>query len=201
MGVGAVDDGPLGAAAAGACGLAEHVVGELVGPQVILLPQRLEVAGEPLVEPQVRPVAAGQEVAPPLVGELVGDQAVGVVVDKGAGVVQDAVAQRGRRGVLHPAPEALAADLGVAVPGVLNADRVTEEIEHPRGVAERAGDPFLKTRVDPVLHRLAPPGLLFDMELAHDQRDQVGDMRLVLEPVVGDGARRLILRPGNQPAV
>ena len=42
-----------------------------------------EVGGEPLVEPDVRPVLAGQEVAEPLVGQLVRDQAVGVCLEAG----------------------------------------------------------------------------------------------------------------------
>ena len=42
--------------------------------------ERVEVRGEPLVEPEVGPVVAGQEVAEPLVRQLVRHQAVGVAL-------------------------------------------------------------------------------------------------------------------------
>ena len=47
-------------------GLAEHVVGVLVGSQIVLGPDRLGVTGEAFIEPDVCPVAAGEQVAPPL---------------------------------------------------------------------------------------------------------------------------------------
>ena len=51
---------------------------------VILLGEKCgEIGGEPFVEPDVRPVLAGQVVAEPLVGQLVRDQAVGVALESG----------------------------------------------------------------------------------------------------------------------
>jgi hypothetical protein len=64
--------------------LLEEGVAELVDAQVVLLEEQVEVGGEALVQPGVGPVATGQEVAVPLVGQLVGDQRVGREVQVGA---------------------------------------------------------------------------------------------------------------------
>src|ERR1700691_6455651 len=63
---------------------------ELVGPEILLAPQRLEVSREALVEPRVRPIAAGQQVAPPLMRELVRDQRIALGVEMRRRVVQRA---------------------------------------------------------------------------------------------------------------
>src|SRR4029077_6125384 len=44
---------------------------EFVGHKIFLAPERLEVSCEALVQPRVRPVAASEQVAPPLMRELV----------------------------------------------------------------------------------------------------------------------------------
>jgi len=49
-----------------------------------LAPDVLEVGREALVEPALGPLAAGHEVAPPLVRQLVRDEAVDVVVERRA---------------------------------------------------------------------------------------------------------------------
>src|ERR1039458_7356161 len=49
---------------------------ELVGAEILFAPQRLEVSRKALVEPRVRPIAAGQQIAPPLMSELVRDQRI-----------------------------------------------------------------------------------------------------------------------------
>jgi hypothetical protein len=63
----------------------------------------LEEGREALVEPRVRPVAAGHEVAEPLVRELVGDEVVGGGVEGGARVDEAALGERAGGGVLHAA--------------------------------------------------------------------------------------------------
>ena len=52
--------------------------------------ERVKVGGKALVEPDVRPILAGQEIAEPLMRELVRDQAVGVALERGDLVVQGA---------------------------------------------------------------------------------------------------------------
>jgi hypothetical protein len=86
-----------------------------VATLVVLAPQILGVGREALVEPALAPVATGDQIAEPLVGQLVGDQRVDVVVDRGPGVEQDGVGQGRRAGVLHAAEDEVGGeDLGVA---------------------------------------------------------------------------------------
>src|ERR1039458_4136216 len=61
---------------------------ELVGAEILFAPERLEVSREALVEPRVRPIAAGQQVAPPLMSELVRDQRIALEVEMRARVVK-----------------------------------------------------------------------------------------------------------------
>ncbi len=185
VGVAVVHHGAALAAVVGrAARLLVHVVLELVGAVLLLVPERLEVGGEPLVEPDVRPVAAREEVAPPLMGELVRDEAVRVVVEVCALVVERPLVQRGGGDVLHAAPaELLDRALRVLVPGVLDADLLREELEHGLGVAEDALDLVLVLLGDVEEDRLPVPLVLADVELPHDERDQVGDVVLVLRPV------------------
>jgi hypothetical protein len=88
-----------------------------IAAQAVFALDVLEVGGETLVQPGVRPVAAGDEVAEPLVGELVGDQVVSGNVERGAGVDQRVLVQGGGGGVLHTAEHEVADhDLRVARP-------------------------------------------------------------------------------------
>jgi hypothetical protein len=71
----------------------------------VLAPEVLGVGGEALVEPDLRPVLAGDQITPPLVGQFVGDDVVIVEVDLRPLVEQAAVGHGRRRGVLHRAEE------------------------------------------------------------------------------------------------
>ena len=51
----------------------EDIVEVLVGTEIGLAPDGLHKCRKPLVEPCVRPIAAGQEVAEPLMREFVRD--------------------------------------------------------------------------------------------------------------------------------
>ncbi len=57
-----------------------HFEPEFIVAAVVLGEERAEVGGKPLVQPDVRPILTGQEIAEPLVGELVRDQAVFVAL-------------------------------------------------------------------------------------------------------------------------
>src|SRR5260370_32857342 len=76
---------------------------ELVGAEILLAPQRLEVSREALVQPCVRPIAAGQQVAPPLMSEFVRDQWIAFEIEMRTRVVQRIRGLSGRGGVFHPA--------------------------------------------------------------------------------------------------
>src|SRR5208282_2374974 len=112
---------------------------ELVGPKIFFAPERLEVGSEALVEPCVRPIAARQQIAPPLMSKLVRDQRIALEVEMRARVVQRAVGLRRRRSVFHPAEDKIAdRDLRVLGVGIGHADRALEKLDHLRRVAKRA---------------------------------------------------------------
>ena len=98
-----------------AVGVDEQLEVGLVAPLGVLAPDVLEVGGEAFVEPGLGPLAAGQQIAPPLVRQLVRDQRLDVVIERGALVEQREVGQRRRGGVLHAAEDELGhGDLAVA---------------------------------------------------------------------------------------
>ena len=99
--------------------IALEAVVVLVAPEVLLAPDVLEERREPLVEPALVPGAARDEVAEPLVRELVGDEIVGRDVERGALVEQDVLVHRRGGRVLHPAEDEVGDDdLRVLVPRV-----------------------------------------------------------------------------------
>src|SRR5260370_38702184 len=55
---------------------------ELVGPKILFAPERIEVRREALVQPGVPPVAASQQVAPPLMREVVRDPRIALEAKK-----------------------------------------------------------------------------------------------------------------------
>ena len=192
-----VDAARAGRAVAGVV-LAEvilHVLPALVvvgGAAVLVLePEVGEEGGEALVQPDVRPGARGQQVAPPLVGQLVGHQAFAAPVGGGVFGVQRIGEERGGADVLHPAPEELFhRGLGVLLVGIRDADVIVEEANHRRGELERPPHHlFRRARRDVVVHRQAVEGVLVVVELAHDQRNQIGAVRDVFPPVESCGRR------------
>src|SRR5712671_3475003 len=76
---------------------------ELVGAEILLAPERLEVSCEALVQPCVRPVAAGQQVAPPLMREFVRDQRIAFEIQMRTRVVQRIRGLRCGGSIFHPA--------------------------------------------------------------------------------------------------
>ena len=170
----------------GPCGDAvfQHVPVSFVTAQSVLCPQRFAVRGKAFVEPQVRPVFARDEIAPPLMSQFVSDQPVGSAVDDGAFVVQSSVVKRRRAGVLHPAErELLDDDLRVLVPRVLDTESLAEEIEHRFCATERSLNVGLSVPGDVIRDGFSSPFFGRDAELSGDQRDQVGHVLLFLFPV------------------
>ncbi len=117
-------------------------------------PDRFEIGREAFVEPGLRPIAAGDEIAEPLVRELVRDERFAREIEVRALVVQRAVGLRRRARVLHPAEDEIGdRDLRVARVRVRHADRRLERVDHlaaccrtsvrrrPRAPARRSSTP------------------------------------------------------------
>src|SRR5262249_34717540 len=79
--------------------LLAHLGAELVLALFVLLPDIGKVGGEALLEPGVSPVAHGDEVAVPLVNQLVGNNWLGGVVETGTLVAEQTVGVGGGAGV------------------------------------------------------------------------------------------------------
>ncbi len=79
-----------------------HLGAKLFDAAVVLGEETPQVRGEAFVQPDVRPVAAGEEVAEPLVSGLVGDETRLRRVAASSFVDEAGVGQRRRRDVLHP---------------------------------------------------------------------------------------------------
>ena len=77
----------------------------IVRAELMLLPQRGHERGEAFVQPQVRPVLAGDQIAEPLVRQLVRKQPVGLLqaLARQHRILQVARGQRGSADVFHPA--------------------------------------------------------------------------------------------------
>lgn len=147
----------------------------------VLEPQRGEVGSEALVEPHVRPLAAGQEVAPPLVRELVGDQRVAIFDGGEVGGIDRAIGERGRRDVLHAAErELLHGRLRVLGPRELDADVARVEVEHRGRTTEHLLGVLGLTARHEVLDRLATPLVRDAIEATDDHAEQVADVVLLL---------------------
>jgi hypothetical protein len=75
-----------------------------VAALVVRAPDVLGVGGERLVEPQLRPPARRDEIAEPLVGQLVGEQALYIELVAVVAGHQGEVGEAGEGGVLHAPP-------------------------------------------------------------------------------------------------
>jgi len=107
-----------------------------------------------------------------------------------------------QRCVLHAAgDEVLHDDLIVLVPGVRDADFLLVEGEHVGGALEAVGrlSELRRRRVETQRDVSVPRFEL--LEIPGDQRDQVVDVGLLLEPVNGLEARLRVDSLGYQPAV
>ena len=159
----------------------------------------------------MRPLAAGQEVAEPLVGEFVCRDRVAelreiLVCPR---VVEQHVGHRRRRGVLHPAENEVRDGHRVVFrPRVGRADPLGEEAHHrwrtAEGAPQRRPAPRGAVVGDRDL-RAAGAGtrgaLLDGDQLTCDERHQVGGVRALLAPVVDGAATAPILSAGGEAAV
>ena len=159
--------------------IAEQIDVGLVATARVGAPDVLEIGGEALVEPGLGPFAAGHEVAPPLVGQLVRDQVVDVLVQGGALVEQCLDGERGGRGVLHAAEDEIRdEDLAVTPERIRHTDDLREEVDE-RGRGRKAPLQIgLAAFGTVVVHvDLGFLGAILDFdELAADQGDQIRRM-------------------------
>ncbi len=151
----------------------------LVAPLGVLAPDVLEVGGEPFVQPGLGPFPAGEQIAPPLVRQLVRDEAVDVVIERGPLVEERQIGQRGGAGVLHPAEDELGhGDLAVARVRVGQADLLGEVVDHGAGAGEAAARVGLASRraegIDVDAGLLGAVAKL--CERADDEREQIGGL-------------------------
>ena len=189
------DDGALIAPGLGqvTVGVDQQLEVRLVASLGVLAPDVLEVRREALVQPRLGPLAARQQVAPPLVRQLVRHQPLDVVIDRGALVEQDQLGQRRRGGVLHAAEDELGdGDLAVARVGVGDADALREEVDHLGRAPEAAARVGLASRRNEVEDvdagaRCAVGDL---HERAGHQRHQVGGLGELERVVPAHAARR-----------
>ena len=110
--------------------LAENAFGALIHAvahrvRSVLMPfvQRVVIRREAFVQPQVRPILAGDQIAKPLVGYFVRNQALAAAQRLGFNRMERAVVQYRQRCVFHSAPtEIIHADLIILCPRVRHAD-------------------------------------------------------------------------------
>ena len=179
----------------------------LIPSVVRFAPDGLHEGGEALVEPDVAPVLAGDQIAEPLVPELVRDQGVlaGGVFGSQLGMNERSAAVGGGAGVFHAArDEIIHHDLRVFFPGIIDAQLLAEEIHHRGRAAIVDGE-----AVSSALRRIvgdgdAAPGVLQFVEFAGHNGDEIrgtGDGFLPipgLQPFAGVGdANELAVRNGD----
>ena len=161
-----------------------HLVAEGVVAVAVLLVEVRVVRGESLVEPHVAPLAAGEHVAVPLVGELVGDEVLLGARQFLALVVQGAQVHHRGGGVLHAAvDEVLHDDLRVLGVRVVDANLLREVLHHVAGEAVAAQNGgVVRVGGHHVPQRNVPPLLLVDPVLRDRQHDEVAHLGLVELP-------------------
>src|SRR5213080_3285713 len=151
-------------------------------------PNGLQESGEALIQPDVAPIFAGNEIAEPLMAELVRDQVVlaGEIFGSELGVNEGtAVVGRGA-GIFHAASdEIIDHDLRVFFPWIVNANFLAEELHHgwSASVVDRESIAAALRRI--VGDGDAAPRLFHFVEFARDNRDQVGGAGNGLFPIPG----------------
>ena len=166
-------------------------------------PDVFKVGGEAFIEPGLGPLAAGDEIAPPLVGQLVCDQGLDVQIEGGALVEHGFGRECGGGGVFHAAEdEVLDEDLAVAPKRVGHADGLREKINERWCGGKAAFEIGLATLGSVVIHIDAGfAGAFLDFgEVAAHQGHQVRRVRKI-QDVVPQGVAVAELAPFAQIAV
>ncbi len=160
-------------------------VGGIVGAILVLFPQCGHEGGEPFVEPQVRPILAGDQIAEPLMAHLMRDQPVSAFQALAGELrVQQATSgKRGRAHVFHSADsELIDGGLVIFIPGVREAQAFGKETQHLGSTREGRLDALAFTPRHAILDGDIAPALFAFVELTGHQRNQVRGDRLGLPP-------------------
>src|SRR5882757_1257806 len=64
-----------------------HVPRKLIGAEILLAPERLEIGCEAFIQPGVRPIAAGEQITPPLMRQFVCDQRIAFEIEVSARIM------------------------------------------------------------------------------------------------------------------
>ncbi len=110
---------------------------------LVLFPKRGHEGGKSFVEPKIRPILAGDQIAEPLMAHFVGDQAVGAfqAFARQGRMEQAARGERGGADVFHSAERELVhGRLIVLIPGIGHAQPVGEKTQHVGRADERGLD-------------------------------------------------------------
>ena len=183
-------------------GVAVKAVFEVVVTEKFPVVEKGVVGGKALVEPEMAPVAAGDEVAEPLVGDFMGIEAtaapevLGSVGEEGPG------GQGGQAGVFHAPPHVVdGTGVVILVPGVGDPDLPFEVVEDLDGVAEGVGELVFLGGRHVKGHGELPVFVLHLNKVAGKEGDEVVNVDLVLEPVECHEARVLVLLLGEETSV
>ena len=141
------------------------------------------VGGETFVQPDVAPILAGDQVAEPLMGQLVSDQPLAAADVFGVSGEERVIGQGGDAGVFHAARhEIVDAHLRVFGPRIRHADFLLEKSHHIFGALKGVGR-FVDLGGRRVKRERNVFMLVLDLlEITGQQRHQIRDMRFVLPP-------------------
>lgn len=95
------------------------------------------IRGEALIQPDLAPVFAGDEVPKPLMGQFMRDEPLAIADVLRRRSEQGAVGESGRAGVFHAARDkVIDTDLVILVPGIRDANLLFKELHHVFRVPE-----------------------------------------------------------------
>ncbi len=158
---------------------------KVVRAKVVLVPELLKVGGEAFVQPAIWPVAAGHEVAEPLVGQLMRNHWHQVEVEGSAFIRQERKAMGSRGGMFHGTGINLDDRLRILVVGIIDVRISSEEAHHLGGLAHVVACIVFTVGAHVVVDRFPIEGIFDDCEVADHQRNQVRGMWYVMAPVMG----------------
>src|ERR1700758_830598 len=140
-------------------------------------PHAFHESGKAFVEPNVAPVFARDEVAEPLMAELVRDKVIFVLEDFRCDLrmVQGAASVGGGAGVFHAASnEVIDHHLRVFFPGIVHAELFAEKIDHLGSTTVIHGKTISAALWSIVGDGHATPRVLYFVELSGNNGDEIG---------------------------
>ena len=115
-----------------------EVIEKTISSVLMIFIQLLVVYRKAFVQPQMRPVLAGNVVSEPLVNQFMGDETGAGMNVLRLGGKERSLGQYGKGGVFHAAcDKVLDGNLIILVPGILHADFLLKEGHHIGGVSKR----------------------------------------------------------------